>query len=210
MNRTTLWESLRIFGKAPDEEIMQLLRTCPVFTGIPERGLRQIREMCHLRYYKEDEHIFRFGEPGVGLYIVLEGQVEIYRMEQGDFHRQFTTIGPGDFLGELALLEDLPRTASAAARGYCRVLGFFRPDLLSLMQRNPRLGSLIVMNMARLTARRLINTNDELERLQLAVGTAAGGGEVDRAAGPGIPPLSPLDFASGAHADGRSEEREDA
>ncbi len=200
MNRTTLWESLRIFGKAPDEEIMQLLRTCPVFTGIPERGLRQIREMCHLRYYKEDEHIFRFGEPGVGLYIVLEGQVEIYRTEHGDFHRRFTTIGPGDFLGELALLEDLPRTASAAARGYCRVLGFFRPDLLSLMQRNPRLGSLIVMNMARLTARRLINTNDELERLQLAVGATptSGSSEADTTAGregsAPIPPLSSLEF----------------
>lgn len=168
MSRTTLWESLRIFRKAPEEEIMELLHTCPVFQGIPDRGLRQIREMCHLRYYKENEHIFRFGEPGVGLYIVLEGEVEIYRTE-GDFHRQFTVFGPGDFLGELALLEDLPRTASAASRGYSRVMGFFRPDLLSLLQRNPRLGSVIILNMARLTARRLINTNDELERLQFEV-----------------------------------------
>ncbi|MEQ9366977.1 MAG: cyclic nucleotide-binding domain-containing protein, partial [Leptospirales bacterium] len=104
MSRTTLWESLRIFRKEPEEEIMELLRTCPVFHGIPDRGLRQIREMCHLRYYKENEHIFRFGEPGVGLYIVLEGQVEIYRLEAGDYHRQFTVLEPGVFLGELALL----------------------------------------------------------------------------------------------------------
>ena len=167
MNRTTLWESLRFFRKEnAEEEIMELLRSCPVFVGIPDRGLRQIREMCHLRYYKDNEHIFRFGEPGVGLYIILEGQVEIYRNE-GELHRQFTVFGPGDFLGELALLEDRPRTASAASRGYSRVMGFFRPDLLSLLQRNPRLGSVIILNMARLTARRLINTNDELERLQL-------------------------------------------
>ncbi|MEQ9365628.1 MAG: hypothetical protein RIF32_15390, partial [Leptospirales bacterium] len=76
-------------------------------------------------------------------------------------------------------LEDLPRTASAASRGYSRVMGFFRPDLLSLLQRNPRLGSLIILNMARLTARRLINTNDELEKLQHAVGRAPDGAPFD-------------------------------
>ncbi|MCR9144353.1 MAG: cyclic nucleotide-binding domain-containing protein [bacterium] len=179
MSRTTLWESLRIFRKEPEEEVMELLRTCPVFAGIPDRGLRQIREMCHLRYYKDNEHIFRYGEPGVGLYIVLEGQVEIYRLEAGDYHRQFTVLGPGDFLGELALLEDLPRTASAASRGYSRVMGFFRPDLLSLLQRNPRLGSLIILNMARLTARRLINTNDELEKLQQEVSSLPDGAIYD-------------------------------
>lgn len=165
MAKSTLWESLRFFQKAPDIEILEKLHTCPVFGRIPDRGLRIVRDRCHMRHYKENEHIFRTGEPGVGMYIILEGSVEIYRNE-GHFRRQFAILEQGDFFGEIALLEGLPRTASARARGYCRIMGFFRPDLESLFARKPRLASIILMNMARLTARRLINTNQALEDCQ--------------------------------------------
>ncbi len=194
MARSTLWESLRIFQNDPEEEILERLAACPVFQDIPTRGLRMIRSMCHLRYYKENEHIFRQGEPGVGLYIILEGKVEIYRTENDEYRRQFAILGEGDFLGELALLEDLPRTASARAQSYSRIMGFFRPDLLSLYQRNPRLGSVIVMNMARLTARRLINTNAELEKMQHRLSMIEPETAFDRRGfGPDIQPVQPLE-----------------
>ena len=71
----------------------------------------------------------------------------------------------GDFLGELALLEDMPRSASARATSYSRLLGFFRPDLTSLISRKPRLANIVLMNIARLLGRRLIRTNEQLEML---------------------------------------------
>ncbi|MCB1327588.1 MAG: cyclic nucleotide-binding domain-containing protein [Spirochaetales bacterium] len=165
MGHSTLWDTLQLGSRSGHEEMIDLLRNCAVFHDIGDRGLQVIRGRCHLRQYKENEHVFRAGEPGVGMYIILEGSVEIYRNE-GSFRRQFAVMEAGDFFGEIALLEDLPRTASAKARSYCRVMGFFRPDLLSLLSRKPRLASVILMNMARLTARRLLNTNSALEELQ--------------------------------------------
>ena len=163
MESSPLWSSLYPVIRKLDPDDMDLLRTVPMFDGIPDRGLRSIRSVCHLRQYKEEEHIFRTGDPGVGMYIILEGSVEIYREEKGSTH-QFAILNAGDFFGELALLEDLPRTAAARTRSYCRLLGFYRPDLMSILSRKPRLGSIILLNMSRLVGYRLIRTNEELER----------------------------------------------
>lgn len=163
MQSSPLWSSLYPVIRKLDPDDLDLLRTVPVFEGIPDRGLRLVRSMCHVRQYKESEHVFRAGDPGVGMYIILEGSVEIYREENGKT-LIFAILNAGDFFGELALLEDLPRSASARARSYCRMLGFYRPDLQSIVSRKPRLGSVVLMNMARLIGYRLIRTNQELER----------------------------------------------
>ena len=168
MNRSPLWEGLSLFQKKSGDEILEKLKAVPVFESIPDRGLRIIREMCHVRHYKEDEHVFRSGEPGVGMYILLEGQVEIYRHEK-DFRRQLAVLNEGDFFGEIALLDDSPRSASARALKYSRLLGFFRPDLHSILSRKTRLASTILLNMASLVGRRLISNNEALENVNLSV-----------------------------------------
>lgn len=171
MNRSTLWENIVLSKKPMEQDILDKLKTCPIFNELHPRGLQAVRDKCHIRHYKENEHIFRAGDPGVGMYIILEGEVEIYRNEE-DHRRVFANLDEGEFFGEIALLEGLPRTASARAEGYCRIMGFFRPDLMSLYQRKPRLASVILMNMARLIARRLIHTNEELEICQKRTGTS--------------------------------------
>lgn len=164
MAASPLWESIQLTHDRDEDDILKLLHSIPVFESIPDRGLKLIRSLCHIRYYKEDEHVFRTGEPGVGMYIILEGNVEIYRNE-GDSRREYAMLESGDFLGELALLEDMPRSASARATSYSRLLGFFRPDLTSLISRKPRLANIVLMNIARLLGRRLIRTNEQLEML---------------------------------------------
>ncbi|MBX7058263.1 MAG: cyclic nucleotide-binding domain-containing protein [Leptospirales bacterium] len=171
MARSALWESLRPRQSDAEREMLDRLGACPAFEELPDRALRVVRDLCHVRHYKQDEHVFRRGEPAVGMYIVLEGEVEIYRLE-GEFRRTFGLLQPGDFFGELGLLEESPRTASARCLGYTRLLGFFRPDLLSLVTRKPRMGAALTLNIARLTARRLIHTNQELEEMQIRLRTA--------------------------------------
>jgi len=165
-----LWSSIypMLPGKQND---LELMKSVPVFEGIPERGLSWIRSLSHIRHFKENEHIFRRGEPGVGMYIILEGSVEIYRQEQ-DHRHTVAVLNTGDFFGELALLDDMPRSASARARSYSRLMGFYRPDLSSVLARRPRLASLILLNVARLLGSRLVATNQELDRLERANGSA--------------------------------------
>lgn len=158
------WSSLPFFNRAEDA-IERRLKAAPMFQELSDRAIREVRDACHLREYKSGEHVFREDEPGVGMYVILEGTVEIYRKGSKGKEWHFAELEEGDFFGELALLEELPRTASAMARTPARILGFFRPDLLSIVERKPRIGVQIMMNMARLISQRLLHANSQLERL---------------------------------------------
>ncbi len=161
-----LWALPADRRKAQRDAALEFLQNTPVFGDIPERGLRTIRALCHVRTYKQDEHVFRTGEPGVGMYVIMEGSIEIYQ-DREDYRHEYALLYPGEFFGEIALLDDLPRTASARARSYTQLLGFYRPDLLNLLARTPAVAGNILLNIARLIGQRLLATNQELERLHL-------------------------------------------
>ncbi len=169
-------------SRKPEQLVFDKLRPVPVFDGVSDRDLKYIQGMCHLRQYTEAEHVFREGDPGVGLFVLLEGEVEIYT-HKPDYHEVFAQLKEGDFFGELALLVDLPRTASALSKQFSRVICFSRVDLGTVIARKPRLGNTILLNMARLIGLRLVMSNRELERLSRELGrpgtTVEGGKKVD-------------------------------
>ncbi|MCK4448175.1 MAG: cyclic nucleotide-binding domain-containing protein, partial [Candidatus Marinimicrobia bacterium] len=74
----------------------------------------------------------------------------------------------GDFFGELSLLDEEVRSASAIAKDHSTLLGFLRPDLFSLLERNPELGNKILLNLARVIGARLRKTNELLAESQAA------------------------------------------
>ncbi len=108
------------------------LRRVPLFGGIPDSGLDSIARQLSERSYEPGAVIVKQGEPGVGFYLIDEGKVEV---EQGG--RVLTTLGPGDFFGELALLEDVPRTASVIARAPTRCLQLVRWNFRAILKENP-------------------------------------------------------------------------
>ena len=65
----------------------------------------------------------------------------------------------GDFFGEISLLNDSPRSATVVAEGDTTLFGFFRSDLLSLMDSDPKLGVKLVYQLARIVAERLTQSN---------------------------------------------------
>ena len=75
-----------------------------------------------------------------------------------------STLKPNDFLGEIALVEktSFARTASAYANSESELIGFFKPDLLEIIQRNPRLGVKIIMRISEIIADRLRSTTSTL------------------------------------------------
>ncbi|HWQ16182.1 MAG TPA: cyclic nucleotide-binding domain-containing protein [Roseiflexaceae bacterium] len=76
--------------------------------------------------------IFRQGDPGAVMYVVLEGQVDVYR--EG---RLLATLSPGEVLGELALLGQSARTATAVARSACTLAPLDRRRFALTVQRQP-------------------------------------------------------------------------
>ena len=81
-----------------------------------------------------------------------------------DSSTTFASLKSGDFFGELALLDEEPRSASAVSTQPSTLIGFFRTDLLTLMKRSPELGNKILLNLSRVLGERLRRTNQELAK----------------------------------------------
>lgn len=84
----------------------------------------------------DGEYLFREGEAGTEMFVIQEGEISVTkRAGSGELH--LATLGRGDFIGEMALLETLPREASAQAVGSTRVLVISQGGLLMRIRRDP-------------------------------------------------------------------------
>ncbi|HID09962.1 MAG TPA: cyclic nucleotide-binding domain-containing protein [Candidatus Latescibacteria bacterium] len=148
-----------------EKTLSERLREIPVFSELRKGELRKLEKIVHLRRYRPSEEVFREGEPGVGMYIIRFGGVDILQRSEDGSEQLLTHLEAGDFFGELALLDEAPRSATARATEPTELWGVFRPDLMDLIQRDPRLGLKIVLPLARLVGERLRRTNELLKRV---------------------------------------------
>lgn len=160
-----IWGNIFKKDVTQKETVLATLRKVPLFKGINKYGLSEFEKLIHRRTYKADETIFWEGEPGVGMYIVLQGTVGIYKESTEHGREELAKLRAGEFFGELALLDESPRSASAVALENSEILGLFRPDLMELIERKPRLGNKFLFQLANLIGDRLKHTNDELQAL---------------------------------------------
>jgi len=160
-----------IFRRRDKEEadIFDMLKKVPIFQDLGRREFNKIESILHRRNWNADEGIINEGDPGVGMYIIVAGEVRITQVGEDGGQQQLATLTGGDFFGEQALLDESPRTASAYANETCRIIGLFRPDLLELIESNPRLGLKIVMRLSQMISVRLRHTNRLLKEARMRV-----------------------------------------
>ena len=103
--------------------------------------------------------IFLEESEGENLFFVVEGSVKITRLSKDGREVILAMLNSGDFFGELALLDEEPRSATAICTSPSRLIGFFRTDLLTLIKRYPELGNNILLNLSRVLGERLRETN---------------------------------------------------
>ena len=154
-----------IFGKqaAPEERGRAALRKTPVFKDLSDRDLTVIERMLHRRQYDVGEIIFYQGDSGVGMYIIDDGEVEIVHEPSGEV---LAILFAGDFFGEIALLNELPRSATARAKTRCGLLFFSQADLYKLLELNPQAGSKISLRLAKIIGKRLTSANEKIGELR--------------------------------------------
>ena len=157
--KSALWPNLfKGWGKTESETVLTL-KNVPVFKGFTDKEFGELEQLIHRRTYKPDEYVFKNQAPGEGMYIIVFGGVKISIGLRYSQEQVLAELKAGDFFGELALLGDEPRSASAIATENSKLLGFFKPDLFSLLERNPVLGNKILMNLAQVIGERLRGTN---------------------------------------------------
>ena len=147
--------------KDSSNPVLQALGNIPIFENLRDSELNDVVRLTHERTYKLDEHVFKKLAPAEGMYVIMNGAVEINDPDSGTI---FASLESGDFFGELALLDEEPRSASAVSTQPSTLIGFFRTDLLTLMKRSPELGNKILLNLSRVLGERLRRTNQELAK----------------------------------------------
>ncbi|MDO8542941.1 MAG: ATP-binding protein [Opitutaceae bacterium] len=127
------------------------------FAGVLSAELQALEPEGHLRIFAPGQVIFSAGDPGDGCYIVESGSVNISAKVGRDESRILATIGPGDVFGEMAVLDDGPRSASAIAAVETRTHFLDRDKLLEVLERRPGLA----VNIIRDFSARIRSLNDK-------------------------------------------------
>jgi CRP/FNR family cyclic AMP-dependent transcriptional regulator len=123
--------------------IDEKLAAVPLFEGLSEKQLRRISALMTRLDLPEGKLLTREGQQGYEFVIVLEGEVEV---RQGD--RVVATRGPGDYVGEIALLDRRPRTATVVATTPVSVEVLSRREFMSLLAEAPELSEQILATVA--------------------------------------------------------------
>src|SRR5215510_11291928 len=167
-----LWETLgRWKRSSPELDRIQFLKTVPFFDRLSKRQLKRVSDIIFERTYDVDESIFEEGQPGAALFLILDGKIAIEICRETSTTR-LAVLEKGAFFGELALLDDAPRSATARALERTQTLALYRNDLDGLRHRHPRTACQIYRSLATMIGDRLRATN-ELVQMKIPANTTS-------------------------------------
>ena len=161
----TLWGN--IVGRQAKKEqlVFDALRAIPIFHELSDREVRTLQKVVYVRQYTDRETVFRAGDPSLGMYIITVGAVRIIRQIPLAQPKVIAELIAGDVFGEMGLIDDSPRSASAVAHGSTEIIGFFKPELLNMSSRRPQLGLKIFLSVAKTLSARLRLTHQQLDEV---------------------------------------------
>jgi CRP-like cAMP-binding protein len=120
-----------------------LLAEVPLFTGLSKRHLRRVASLAQTRRFEAGAIVVRSGDPGDGFYVVLDGEAVVRRRSGGPVR-----LRAGDFFGELALLDDGPRSATVEAGTEVLTMRIPRAGFARLLTQEPDVARGILVALA--------------------------------------------------------------
>lgn len=118
----------------------EVIAQVPLFSGLSDRELRVLASNCRERDYAAGAALLRQGETGVGLFIITGGVVRVTQQGDDGNVRDLGTFERGAVLGEMSLLDDLPRTATVTALEPARALVIPVWDFRAALRESPEIG----------------------------------------------------------------------
>ncbi len=138
----------------------EFLQQIPIFEKLSPSDFDVLLHLWKPRKLRKSEVLFRFGEIGTSMVIIEEGMVEI-TIPVENKEMQISVLHEGEFVGELALIDGLPRTATARALETCRVQEMRRDDFVSFLLDRPT----VAISMMSEMGKRLRATNELVQSL---------------------------------------------
>ncbi|HEX9123195.1 MAG TPA: cyclic nucleotide-binding domain-containing protein, partial [Actinomycetota bacterium] len=126
---------------------LPMLSAIPLFAGLSKRHLRHVADLAEEVRFRDGTVMVRAGTPGRALYVIAEGRARVARGVV-PIGRAIARLGPGDFFGEIALLDGGPRSASVVADGPVVAIRLMRGAFLKLMRSEPAIAMAVVQTLA--------------------------------------------------------------
>jgi CRP-like cAMP-binding protein len=144
------------------DERIEALASVSLFKGLGQSHIERIAEIAEEMEFEKGQLLFREGEPGDRIYAILEGKVRISRQIPGIGEEALAILEPGDHFGEMAIIDDAPRSGDALAHENCRVLTISKSAMQDLMFTDLAFAHEILWNLVRTLSDRLRRTNDKM------------------------------------------------
>jgi CRP/FNR family transcriptional regulator, cyclic AMP receptor protein len=145
---------------------VESLRQCALFRDVDEKSLREVARQLRRRRFRRNEVIFHQGDPGDSLHVVSMGTVKIVLPSAEGEEAIIATLRPGDFFGELSLLDGAPHSASVVALEAVETMALPRVAFRELLDRDPGLRDALLTGLTH-ELRRITRHVEELHFLDL-------------------------------------------
>ncbi len=124
-------------------QVNDFLRKVSLFEDLDDRSINAIANAVVEQSYAPGQEILREGDSGVGVFIIRSGRVEVLQKRGGE-PVKLGEIGPGDFFGDMALLDDFPRSATVRTLDPTTCLGLTRWHFRGILESHPQIALAIL------------------------------------------------------------------
>lgn len=124
-----------------------ILKSLPIFTELDDQSLAMILARARKLTFRKNTLLMSEGEPGQSMYVILSGAVKVYVADENGAELTLFLEGPGSYLGEISLLDDSPRSASAITIEKTEVMAISKDVFLECIKQNPEISFQIVRSM---------------------------------------------------------------
>ena len=140
-----------------------LLAKVPLFEGLTHAQLRKVAGIARVKELPVGAHIFNEGDGGEAMFVIARGKVRISKTVPGIGEEALAILEPGAYFGEMAVIENSPRSADAIAHSSCALYEIGRDELAQLMFMDKDLAYVLLWAFVRTLSERLRETNEKIK-----------------------------------------------
>jgi len=151
-------------GMNPEKDIIiEILKNLSLFSSLNYGAIKELTFLFSERIFQAGETIFEENDTGNSLLVIISGEVRITQRANVSGEETLTVLKKGDFFGEMALLEDLPRSATAIAHSDACIMEISQERFLRFIEKDPASGVKILITLAKSLSARLREADGKIK-----------------------------------------------
>ncbi|MFN3780904.1 MAG: lyase family protein, partial [Candidatus Kapaibacteriota bacterium] len=133
-----------------------------IFKNLTHQEIQELLPLIEYKEFAKEEHLFYENSPREGMYVIIEGKVELYKKSHFGEQKKLAFFSKYDFLSEGALLDDYPHSTNAIAKETSKVIFIAREKFHSFLKVNPHIASKIISEITKVIARRMRQATNQV------------------------------------------------